>query len=156
MKIAKYVFIGVIAVVIIIGGLGISKGIIPIGLGIHDQVTQSQNDVAINGYDPVNYFSNQKAEEGLNEYTTSWNGANWHFLSEANKNAFIENPAQYAPQFGGYCAFAVSTGFTAPGDPNVWIIDENENLIFFSNQEVKEETLKNKTEILDKAKAAWE
>ena len=54
--------------------------------------------------------------------THKYQGAVWQFSSEANKAKFVANPAKYAPQYGGYCAWAVSQGYTASGDPKQWKI----------------------------------
>jgi YHS domain-containing protein len=77
--------------------------------------------VAVGGYDPVSYFSGAPLE-GKPEITSSWNGAEWRFATEANKAAFVAAPEKYAPQYGGYCAFAVSKGATAKGDPEAWTV----------------------------------
>ncbi len=78
--------------------------------------------VAVGGYDPVAYFSEGKPVPGLTSLTLEHNGATWRFASEANREAFKADPAKYAPQYGGYCAWAVSQGYTAKGDPEAWSI----------------------------------
>lgn len=78
--------------------------------------------VAVSGYDPVAYFTAGKPVEGSKDFTASWMGAEYHFASAANRDRFKADPARYAPQYGGYCAWAVSQGYTAPGDPKVWKI----------------------------------
>ena len=80
---------------------------------------------AIKGADPVAYFSLTEGEDaviGSKDITAQWNGATWHFASEANKQAFIAEPEKYAPQYGGYCAFAVSHNFTKSTNPDAWKI----------------------------------
>lgn len=79
--------------------------------------------VAVGGYDAVSYFSGAPVE-GKPDIMTSWKGAEWRFASEENKAAFIATPEKYAPQYGGYCAFAVSKGATAKGDPEAWTVAE--------------------------------
>ena len=82
-------------------------------------------NVAISGTDPVAYFTEGKAVEGRSEFSHEWDGANWHFKSAENRDAFAKSPETYAPQFGGYCAWAVSQGYTATIDPAAWsIVDE--------------------------------
>jgi YHS domain-containing protein len=76
--------------------------------------------VAVSGFDPVAYFTAGKPVEGSKEFTASWNGAEYRFASAANRDRFKADPARYAPQYGGYCAWAVSQGYTAPADPKVW------------------------------------
>lgn len=80
------------------------------------------NGVAIHGYDPVAYFTQKKPVSGSAKYTYRWKGATWRFVSAANRDAFKANPAKYAPKYGGYCAYAVSNGYTAPTDPTAWTI----------------------------------
>ncbi len=87
--------------------------------------TNSSTGIAINGYDPVAYFTAGKPVEGLPKFSTQWRGAKWHFSSEANKAKFIAAPQKYAPQYGGYCAFAVSYGSTATTVPQAWSIVDN-------------------------------
>jgi YHS domain-containing protein len=78
--------------------------------------------LALDGYDPVAYFKTGKPQKGNPAQSLSWNGATWHFASAENKAAFEATPQAFAPQFGGYCAWAVSQGYTAKGDPHVWRI----------------------------------
>jgi YHS domain-containing protein len=82
-------------------------------------------DVAIKGYDPVAYFTQQKAVEGSAEFSHRWLGAEWHFASAENRDLFIADPVKYAPQYGGYCADGVSFGtITTNIDPEAWRIIE--------------------------------
>ncbi|MEW4923648.1 YHS domain-containing (seleno)protein [Algibacter sp. 2305UL17-15] len=62
---------------------------------------------AANGYDVVSYFNN-KALKGNNKFTTTFDGVNYKFSSEENRNLFIKNPDKYIPQYGGYCAYAIA------------------------------------------------
>ncbi|WEX86434.1 hypothetical protein PZN02_002716 [Sinorhizobium garamanticum] len=82
-------------------------------------------DVAIKGYDPVAYFTENKAVEGSPKYSHRWLGANWHFASAEHRDLFMREPSKYAPQYGGYCADGVSFGtVTTNIDPKAWrIID---------------------------------
>jgi YHS domain-containing protein len=84
--------------------------------------TEFRSKLALDGYDPVAYFKGGKAMKGSADQAANWNGATWHFASADNKAAFEASPQAYAPQFGGYCAWAVSEGYTAKGDPNNWRI----------------------------------
>ena len=64
--------------------------------------------VAVRGYDVVAYFLDGKAVEGQKQFVTQWMGATWQFASNEHLQAFLENPTQYAPQYGGYCAYGVA------------------------------------------------
>lgn len=87
-----------------------------------DQVFTNFWGLALRGYDPVAYFLDGAPVEGSSEFETEWNGATWRFASAANRDRFAENPEAYAPQYGGYCAWAVSQGYTAPVSPDAWRI----------------------------------
>lgn len=80
------------------------------------------SDLAVSGYDPVAYFREGKPVEGSSDFETEYDGATWRFASQENLDAFVADPAAYAPQYGGYCAWAVSQGYTASGDPDYWKI----------------------------------
>jgi len=81
-----------------------------------------KSKLALDGHDAVAYFKSGKPVKGVDGYAATWNGATWRFASAENKAAFVANPAAFAPQYGGYCAWAVSEGYTAKGDPNHWRI----------------------------------
>ncbi|MBL4806256.1 MAG: YHS domain-containing protein [Rhodobacteraceae bacterium] len=80
------------------------------------------NGVAINGYDPVSYFIDGWPIEGTPRHSLDWKGAIWHFATAQNRNDFADHPEHYAPQFGGYCAFAASKGAIAPTVPEAWTV----------------------------------
>ena len=83
------------------------------------------NNYGAGGYDVVAYFTDNKPTEGNPEYQTEWKGAKWLFSSATNLEKFTANPEQYAPQYGGYCAWAIARGDLAKGDPNRWKIVDN-------------------------------
>ena len=85
-------------------------------------ISTTRDNVAVSGYDPVGYFVSAKPVKGSTDITANYGGATWRFATEANRTAFLANPAKFLPQYGGYCAWAVSQGYTAPSDPNVWKI----------------------------------
>ena len=88
----------------------------------------SKKSSAIRGYDPVAYFDLDKgadAVKGSKEFSHDWKGTTWYFSSAENKDKFVDNPEKFAPQYGGYCAFAVSHGFTKPTDPDAWYIHDD-------------------------------
>ena len=82
----------------------------------------AEDGIAIRGADPVAYFTEGEYVAGSSNYTHEWAGATWQFASAENRDLFASNPTQYAPQYGGFCAWAVSEGYTAPVDPNAWKI----------------------------------
>ena len=79
------------------------------------------SSTAIGGYDTVSYFQGDGVPvKGSSDYSTEWRGATWHFSSAENLAAFTANPEQYAPQYGGYCAWATAHDNLAKGDPEVY------------------------------------
>jgi len=94
-------------------------------------------NLAIAGYDPVAYFTDGKPVKGKKEHTLEWNGARWRFASGEHLQLFRESPEQYAPQYGGYCAWAVSQGDTADIDPEQWQIVDGKLYLNY-NREIQE------------------
>jgi YHS domain-containing protein len=78
--------------------------------------------LAIGGYDPVAYFTAKKPIQGAAEHALRWRGATWYFATAANMEAFEMNPAAYAPQYGGYCAYSVSRGSLSASSPEAFTI----------------------------------
>ncbi len=81
-----------------------------------------QGGAAIQGFDPVAYFTLGAPTRGNPAITAPWRGVEWRFASAANRAAFLAEPERYAPAFGGFCAYAVSEGYTAGIDPRAWRI----------------------------------
>jgi hypothetical protein len=84
--------------------------------------TGTFSNLAVGGHDAVAYFTEGKPVKGDKRYTLQHAGAEWRFVSPANRDTFAAAPDRYAPQYGGYCAWAVSQGYTASGDPQYWKI----------------------------------
>lgn len=76
-------------------------------------------NVAVGGYDTVSYFTG-KPVKGSAQFQTTWKGATWQFANAADLAKFKANPSAYAPQYGGYCAWALAQNRTAKGDPMFW------------------------------------
>jgi len=84
----------------------------------------SRDGAAINGYDPVAYFTQSAPVKGDAAYNLTWKEAQWYFASAESKAMFEATPGEYAPQYGGYCAYAVSKGSTAKTEPDAWTVYE--------------------------------
>lgn len=95
-------------------------------------VSVSAQDLAAGGYDVVAYFAEGRPVKGSAMYQREWNGATWRFASAKALADFSANPATYAPQYGGYCAWAVSQGYIAPGDPQHWKIVDGRLFLNFN------------------------
>jgi len=114
----------------------------------------SSNGLAIHGYDPVAYFTENKAVEGKQDFTIDFEGNKWAFSSEKNKQEFLTNPVAYIPQFGGYCAYAVSKNAIANTDPFAWSI-HNKKLFLNYSIGTRELWLKNKVPNIAAADDYW-
>ena len=110
--------------------------------------------VAINGYDPVGYFTEGKAVKGSPEHVSDWSGAVVQFASAENKAMFDADPVKYAPKYGGYCAYAVSKGYTASTDPEAWSIHEDRLYLNYSKS-VRALWAARKRHHIEQADANW-
>lgn len=92
-----------------------------------------ENKVAIQGYDPVGYFTQGKAIKGKKEFTTSYQGVVYKFSSSENKEAFLKNPSKYEPQYGGWCAYAMgSAGEKVEINPETFKIIDGKLYLFYN------------------------
>jgi YHS domain-containing protein len=85
-------------------------------------VNTSKGGIAVQGYDPVSYFTSPAPQRGNPSFTATHMGARYHFVSAANRDRFRADPDKYAPQFGGYCGYGASRGYLAPVDPEAFTI----------------------------------
>ena len=90
------------------------------------EINASSTGLALQGYDPVAYFTEGEATKGSYKITASYDDATYWFSSEEHKAAFEANPDAYVPEYGGYCAFGAAMGFKFDGDPNHWKIVDGE------------------------------
>jgi hypothetical protein len=97
-----------------------------------DAVNKDGSGIAIKGYDPVAYFTQSKPVKGSPAFTYHWLKATWWFASAEDRDEFARSPEKYAPQYGGYCAYGVSQGHTAPIDPEAWTIVEGKLYLNYS------------------------
>jgi hypothetical protein len=114
----------------------------------------SKDGLALSGYDPVAYFTAGKAEKGISIFETEWGGTRWRFASATNRDAFVASPEKYAPQYGGYCAYAVSRGYTARTDPQAWRI-VGDKLYLNYDLKVRDLWEKELPEVITKADRNW-
>jgi len=84
---------------------------------------EDTSQLALDGYDVVAYFTNHKAQKGSPSFEKIHHGQTYRFASKEHMNLFVENPAQYLPQYDGFCAFGVLNGTKAKADPEVWTIE---------------------------------
>lgn len=113
--------------------------------------------LAIQGYDPVSYFTSNNAVEGSKEFQVKHHGAIFYFSSEKNKDLFLKNPEKYTPEYGGYCAYAMAEGDKVKIDPKTFKIIENKLYLFynFSGIDTLELWNNDENELLPKANEQW-
>ena len=119
------------------------------------EIYKNWQGLAINGYDPVAYYKDGKPAKGSSKYELEWKDAKWRFASAENRDIFRANPEDFAPRYGGYCAWAVSQGYTAAVDPkNAWKIVEGKLYLNY-NVEIKAKWEKDIPGNIRKADANW-
>ncbi|NNE89317.1 MAG: twin-arginine translocation signal domain-containing protein [Silicimonas sp.] len=110
--------------------------------------------IAINGYDPVAYFTMSKPVEGEMAHASDWEGVKVLFSSAEHKVMFDADPETFAPKYGGYCAYAVSNGYTATTSPSAWSVYEG-RLYLNYNRVVRGLWSRDKAGHVAKADANW-
>jgi len=80
------------------------------------------DELAIKGYDAVAYFAAGRAIPGSESFALQWHNKTWHFISKENRALFAAGPEKYAPQYDGYCAWALTEARKAQTNPEVWKI----------------------------------
>lgn len=111
-------------------------------------------DLAVGGYDTVAYHTQGAPVVGSPEHAATWKGATFRFATLANRDLFLANPEKYAPQYGGYCAYAIAAGSRSPGDPKVWSIVDGK-LYLNLNQGVQSLWDKDRPGFITKANQRW-
>ncbi|MGF1536247.1 MAG: YHS domain-containing (seleno)protein, partial [Elainellaceae cyanobacterium] len=117
-------------------------------------VYNAPNGFAIRGADPVAYFTEGEAVIGSPEFQYEWNGATWTFASAENRDLFASNPEAYAPEYGGYCAQALSEGNLVSTDPDAWEIVDGKLYLNYS-LEVQQQWLTDVPGHIAMADANW-
>ncbi len=119
------------------------------------KVNTGPDNVAIKGYDSVAYFTKGEPIKGKPEFAFSWHDAQWHFASAVHRDQFAADPQRYAPQFGGFCSMALTTGDIVVVDPEAWAIVDGKLYLSFSKRGI-EKFRDNTAENIKKAEQAWE
>ncbi len=120
-----------------------------------DTLQYSTTNGAIDGYDPVAYFTDGRAERGAPAITAEWNGATWHFTREENRKLFVADPEKYAPQYGGFCALGMAHGGDVPTDPTAWTIWDGKLYLNMIN-EVAITWRYNPDKLIERADKKWQ
>jgi YHS domain-containing protein len=117
-------------------------------------INANGNDLAIQGYDPVAYFTQDKPTIGSNDFTATYKNAIYLFSSEQNRDLFRASPAKYAPQFGGFCAYGVTKGRKFDTDPTAWRVVDGK-LYLNLNKDVQKVWLENVPGYITNANQTW-
>ena len=112
-------------------------------------------ELAIGGYDPVSYFNESGPVIGSEDLAYTWNDTKYHFSCKENLELFKNNPEKYAPQYNGYCAFAMSRGDYAPSSPDAYTII-NDKLYLTYNLDIKNAWLQDKVNYISMADRNWQ
>lgn len=110
--------------------------------------------IAIKGYDPVAYFTDNKPVKGTAAYKFAYEGVTYEFASEAHRKAFVATPEKYAPQFGGFCAYGTAAGHKADIDPAAFTIVDGKLYLNYSTK-VREIWKQDVPGYIHKADEAW-
>jgi YHS domain-containing protein len=114
--------------------------------------------LAIEGYDPVAYFTQQKAVEGKKEISLTNDGVTYHFATTQDRDLFKANPAKYEPQYGGWCAYAMgATGKKVEIDPGTFKLLDGKLYLFYNKffNNTKKSWDKDEANLKAKADANW-
>lgn len=109
---------------------------------------------ALAGYDPVSYFESNTPVRGQPQYAVVWKGVEWHFATDENREAFERDPRAFAPQFGGYCAYAMAKGKLVGTDPMAWQVVDG-RLYLTHSPEIEEMWREATVEYIRMAEAHW-
>lgn len=118
MSLRKPLHLGSIAIIL----LALCASVLSLPAHAGSLISQSSSGVAIKGYDPVAYFTDNKPVKGSEEFSHRWLGATWNFASAEHKEMFVADPIKYVPQYGGYCALSMTDGSRYEADPYSWRI----------------------------------
>lgn len=108
----------------------------------------------IRGYDPVSYFTDNKAIKGSQDLSYLYQGQVWQFATAENRQRFIQQPDRYTPQYGGYCAYAMSHGFVVETDPEAFSIVDDKLYLNYSLS-VRENWLEDTPGYIQSANNSW-
>lgn len=116
--------------------------------------TETFSNVAVQGYDPVAYFLQGAPVKGRKAFSTEFKGAEFRFATAENLERFKSDPDAYAPQYGGYCAYAVSQGAVAKGDAKYWSIVDGKLYLNYSG-DVQKIWEADRSDFIDTADRNW-
>ncbi len=113
-----------------------------------------RNNLAIDGYDPVAYFTEQKPVKGSTQFRSDFLGSTFQFASAVHRDAFLADPSKYVPQYGGYCAYGMAKGYKATIDPAAFTVVGDKLYLNYS-ETVRSRWLSDISGNVQKADANW-
>lgn len=119
-----------------------------------EKVNRDREGLAVHGYDVVAYFKDSRPIKGSAQFEYEWMGTKWRFSSQENRDAFAASPAQYVPQFGGYCAWAVGHNYTADTDPDAWRIVDGKLYLNY-NRSMQRKWEQDRSKWIDEGSRNW-
>ena len=138
----------------LITGAALSVAVATSAFAAGVELNAPSTGLAMQGYDPVAYFTDGAPTKGDYRITSSYNDANYWFSSEEHKAAFDADPEAYLPQYGGYCAFGAAMGFKFDGDPEHWKIVDGELFLNLS-KDVQARWAEDIPGFIEKADTNW-
>jgi len=117
-------------------------------------VVNRYSGLAIGGFDPVAYFTESLATQGLPDFEAAGSGAVWRFRNERNRASFVSHPKVYGPRFGGYDPVDVGRGVTYAGNPRIWLIVD-QRLYLFGREQSRDAFAANPARFLKDADGRW-
>ena len=145
MSISSFVKTAIVTSTLLVSSLSFAANI---------EVNANDNDLAIQGYDSVSYFTKGAPTKGSDKYTSAYNGAIYQFASASNRDLFKANPGKYAPQYGGYCAMGVAMNQKFDTDPTAWHI-RGDKLYLNLNKDVQKKWLTDVPGFLETSQVNW-
>jgi YHS domain-containing protein len=117
-------------------------------------VVNRYSGLAIEGFDPVAYFTDSQARQGVADFEATEAGAVWRFHNEGNRASFVAHPEIYGPQFGGYDPIDLARGVPYAGNPRFWVV-AGQRLYLFGREENRDAFAANPSRFLNDATARW-
>ncbi|KRR04127.1 hypothetical protein CQ12_36670 [Bradyrhizobium jicamae] len=117
-------------------------------------VVNRYSGLAIGGFDPVAYFTESMALQGLPDFEARGAGAIWRFRNEGNRASFVAHPEIYGPQFGGYDPVDLGRGVTYAGNPRFWVV-AGQRLYLFGREDNRDAFAADPSRFLKEATTRW-
>lgn len=121
-------------------------------------IQANEKGIAIDGFDPVAYFTVNRAVRGTSVHSCQYQNRTWHFSSAENRDKFLENPEQFVPQYGGYCAHSINDNKIVKADPKSFVVRDDKLYLYYNDRYAEKDIKLNKftfTQKLEKRRTNW-